>query len=142
MKKQTKHSIKAHLLWSALILLSLLAVCAIPFTLAQSRSRGSSKQSVAQPAARPGVDANMYVPNAAPPSTGTISAPAGSNISGAVGEVPTLPQSQLPGVPTNSITTLFASNNFGNPGGANYFDLTVASSPISVLIFGFMCYPG
>jgi len=48
MKKQTKHSIKAHLLWSALILLSLLAVCAIPFALAQSRSRGTSKQSVAK----------------------------------------------------------------------------------------------
>src|SRR4029077_16002575 len=30
------------------------------------------------------------------------------------------------------ITTLFTSNNFGNPGGANYFDLTVGSSPISV----------
>src|SRR5258708_32829789 len=30
------------------------------------------------------------------------------------------------------ITTLFASNNFGNPGGANYFDLTVASSPITI----------
>src|SRR5882724_1057235 len=158
MKKQTKHSIKAHLLWSALILLALLAVCAIPFTLAQSRSRGTSKQNVATPAAkpntpaitklppltrsitrsisapaaRPGVDANMYLPKAAQPSTGTISAPAGSNISGAVVAVPTLPQSQLPGVPTNSITTLFASNNFGSLGGAVYFDLTVASSAISV----------
>src|SRR5205823_10137383 len=30
------------------------------------------------------------------------------------------------------ITTLFASNNFGNLGGANYFDLTVASNPISI----------
>src|SRR6266496_2373325 len=154
MKKQTNPSIKAHLLWSALILLSLLAICAIPFALAQSRSRGTSKQSVATPAAkpnlsaitqlppltrsisapaaRPGADANMYLPQAAPPSTGAISAPAGSNISGAVLAVPTLPQSQLPGVPTNSITTLFASNNFGNPGGANYFDLTVASSAITV----------
>src|SRR5205814_7175566 len=47
MKKQNS-SIKAHLLWSALILLSLLAVCAIPFALAQSRNRGtrqSGKQS-------------------------------------------------------------------------------------------------
>src|SRR5438876_5065860 len=47
MKKQTKHSIKAHLLWSALILLSLLAVCAIPFALAQSRNRGTTERSVA-----------------------------------------------------------------------------------------------
>src|SRR6266540_1846667 len=46
MKKQTKHSIKAHLLWSALILLSLLAVCAIPFALAQ---RQATKRSVAKP---------------------------------------------------------------------------------------------
>src|SRR6266496_4719416 len=45
MKKQTNPSIKAHLLWSALILLSLFAVCALPFALAQSRSRGTSKQS-------------------------------------------------------------------------------------------------
>jgi hypothetical protein len=43
-----------------------------------------------------------------------------------------MPQSQLPAVPTNSITTLFASNNFGNAGGANYFDLTVASNSITV----------
>lgn len=32
----------------------------------------------------------------------------------------------------NSITTLFASNNNGNTGGAIYFDATIASSPISV----------
>ena len=56
MKKQTKHSIKAHLLWSALILLALLAVCAIPFTLAQSRSRGTTKQTVAIP----NVPANVF----------------------------------------------------------------------------------
>jgi hypothetical protein len=35
LKKQTNPSIKAHLLWSALILLGLLAVCAISFALAQ-----------------------------------------------------------------------------------------------------------
>ena len=45
MKKQTKHSIKAHLLWSALILLSLLAVCAIPFALAQ---RNTAKRITAE----------------------------------------------------------------------------------------------
>src|SRR5262249_14833231 len=47
MKKQINPSIKAHLLRSALILLSLLAICAIPFALAQSRSRGSNNRSVA-----------------------------------------------------------------------------------------------
>src|SRR4030081_3601932 len=70
MKKQTKHSIKAHLLWSALILLSLLAVCAIPFTLAQSRSRGTTKQSVANLNAPAKKDAAQ----AMPPSTGAVSA--------------------------------------------------------------------
>ena len=55
MKKQNS-SIKAHLLWSALILLSLLAVCAIPFALAQSRSRGTAKQSVAKPNAVPSIN--------------------------------------------------------------------------------------
>jgi len=49
MKKQNS-SIKAHLLWSALILLALVAVCAIPFAVAQSRSRGASRQSMAKPA--------------------------------------------------------------------------------------------
>jgi hypothetical protein len=43
MKKQTNAAVKAHLLWSALILLLLLVTCAIPFALAQ---RQSVKQSV------------------------------------------------------------------------------------------------
>ena len=38
MKKQTDPSIKAHLLRSGLILLSLLAICVIPFALAQRNS--------------------------------------------------------------------------------------------------------
>ena len=44
MKKQTNPSIKAHLLWSALILLALLAVGAIPFALAQRNSPKANKQ--------------------------------------------------------------------------------------------------
>jgi Alpha-galactosidase, CBM13 domain len=47
MKKQINPSIEAHLLRSALILLSLLAICVIPFALAQSRSRETTKRSVA-----------------------------------------------------------------------------------------------
>src|SRR5256885_13747369 len=39
MKKQAKLSIKAHLIWSALILLSLLAVCVIPFALGRTIQR-------------------------------------------------------------------------------------------------------
>jgi hypothetical protein len=48
MKKQHNPSIKAHLLWSALILLSLLVVCAIPFALAQrnATTRTWAKRSV------------------------------------------------------------------------------------------------
>src|SRR5258705_10843659 len=49
MKKQINPTIKAHLIRSAFYLLLLLGVCAIPFALAQSRSRGTAKQSVAQP---------------------------------------------------------------------------------------------
>src|SRR6266404_1471064 len=48
MKKQINPSIKAHFLRSALILLSLLAICAIPFALAQSHSRGKNINSPQQ----------------------------------------------------------------------------------------------
>ena len=44
MKKQINPTIKAHLIRGAFYLLLLLAVCAIPFALAQSRSRGTAKQ--------------------------------------------------------------------------------------------------
>src|SRR5437870_11400597 len=47
MKKQINPSIKAQILRSAFILLLLVAVSAIPFALAQSRSRGTAKRSVA-----------------------------------------------------------------------------------------------
>ena len=51
MKKQINPSIKAQILRGAFYLLLLLAVCAIPFALAQSR-RGSAKRSVAASAMR------------------------------------------------------------------------------------------
>jgi len=44
MKKQTSPSIKAHLLRSAFILLSLLVLCAIPFALGQRSSASQSRQ--------------------------------------------------------------------------------------------------
>src|SRR2546430_559892 len=47
MKKQINPSIKAHLLRSAFILLSLVAVTAIPFSLAHPRIPGTAKRSVA-----------------------------------------------------------------------------------------------
>src|SRR5438874_11996407 len=52
MKKQINPSIKAQILRSAFILLSLVAVGVIPFALAQSRSRGTAKRSVAASAIR------------------------------------------------------------------------------------------
>ena len=58
MKKQTNPSIKAHLLWSALILLTLVAVCAIPFALGQ---RQAVKLSVINPAAKIDAAANKYM---------------------------------------------------------------------------------
>ena len=46
MKKQINPTIKAHLIRGAFYLLLLVAVCAIPFALAQSRSRGTTKRGV------------------------------------------------------------------------------------------------
>src|SRR6476620_4397992 len=52
MKKQINPSIKAHLLRSAFILLSLVAVSAIPFSLAHSRDVRTAKRNVAASAIR------------------------------------------------------------------------------------------
>src|SRR5438445_546301 len=71
MKKQINPSIKAHLLRSALILLSLLAICAIPFALAQSRSRGTNDRSVANSQSK--MPAESSVPLQTPTPTGTPS---------------------------------------------------------------------
>src|SRR6516165_10204114 len=49
MKKQINPTIKAHLIRGTFYLLLLLAICAIPFALAQSRSRWTAKRSVATP---------------------------------------------------------------------------------------------
>ncbi|PYL77927.1 MAG: hypothetical protein DMF26_02335, partial [Verrucomicrobia bacterium] len=50
MKKQINPTIKAHLIRGAFYLLLLVAVGAIPFALAQSRSRGTTKRGVANAA--------------------------------------------------------------------------------------------
>ena len=49
MKKQINPTIKAHLIRGAFYLLLLVAVCAIPFALAQSRSRATAKQMATKP---------------------------------------------------------------------------------------------
>ena len=53
MKKQINPTIKAYLIRGAFYLLLLLAVCAIPFALAQSRSRGTTKPGVIKPTVLP-----------------------------------------------------------------------------------------
>src|SRR5258708_7199884 len=74
MKKQINRTIKAYLIRGAFYLL-LLGVCAIPFALAQSRSRGTAKQSLTKP------NLDLY-PTATglqappPPAGGAASAPA------------------------------------------------------------------
>src|SRR5213594_2518467 len=83
MKKQINPTIKAHLLRGAFYLLLLLAVCAIPFALAQR----NTKRSVTKPNAAAKV---------APPATGAISASGVPNISGAKQlQVPTFPYSSI-----------------------------------------------
>ena len=53
MKKQINPAIKGHLIRGAFYLLLLLAVCAIPFALGQSRSRGTTKPGVVKPTVLP-----------------------------------------------------------------------------------------
>src|SRR6476659_8978603 len=79
MKKQINPTIKAHLIRGAFYLLLLVAVCAIPFALAQ---RNSSKHSVANAAAKPNL-------SSMPSVTGLYTAPNG------VMRAPALPASKL-----------------------------------------------
>src|SRR6266487_3539424 len=69
MKKQINPTIKAHLIRGAFYLLLLLAVCAIPFALAQSRSRGTAKRSVAKPSIQQNVTPNRDFSRATGPAT-------------------------------------------------------------------------
>src|SRR6478672_7384053 len=87
MKKQTKHSVKAHLLWSALILLVLVAVCAIPFALGQ---RQATKRTVTNSSANIGAAGKENPMQNAPPSSGAIGvsaaqSPAGIPVQGQAG---------------------------------------------------------
>jgi len=116
MKKQVNLTTKAHSHRSALYFFLLLGVCAISFALAQQ----NNTESAAPPVAVPDAALNMSPPKA------------DSSVSGTVRTVPAPPQSQLPEVAGNSITTIFASNNFSSLGGANYFDLTVGTNSIVV----------
>ncbi len=83
---------------------------------------GQTFQFLAEVQRRSNGGAPCGTPTATPTATSTATA-------GTPTPTPTASPTCMPG---GQITTLFASNNFGNPGGANYFDLTVASNPITV----------
>src|SRR4051812_15746628 len=59
MKKQINPTIKAHLIRGAFYLLLLLAVCAIPFALAQSRNRGNATAAKSDGAAKENPSHNL-----------------------------------------------------------------------------------
>ena len=70
MKKQLNPTIKAHLIRGAFYLLLLLAVCAIPFALAQ---RNATKRTVINPAAKIDASANKYMPQVTQRTDGAVS---------------------------------------------------------------------
>src|SRR6266540_7348064 len=78
MKKQINPTIKAQILRSAFILLSLVAVCAIPFALAQRNStkRSAAKQSAVATAQKTVPLSTGAVPGTLPakPASGSITA--------------------------------------------------------------------
>src|SRR5262249_17095967 len=115
MKKQTNSSIKAQFLRGAFILLSLLALCAIPLALAQR----NAKSSVTKGAAKAISAADMYSLQNAPPSAGMATAdqPAYQGDSTSRSDVPFLkPQTAvLPEVP--AICSLNGTLGTAPPGG-------------------------
>ena len=75
MKKQINPTIKAHLIRGAFYLLLLTAVCAIPFALAQSRSRGTTKRPVTKAASKLLTPLSaLKPPQAAPRASGAAQA--------------------------------------------------------------------
>ena len=69
-------------------------------------------------------------PTASPSATPTPTASPSATPTPTV--IPSATPTASPTCTPAQITTLFASNNSGSPGGANYFDLTVAANPITV----------
>ena len=95
MKKQINPTIKAHLIRGAFYLVLLVAVCAIPFALAQSRSRGTTKPGATAPKmpesiVRPNPD-SAHIPALAP----TNSRVAGPQLTSAKAVLGGLPASEV-----------------------------------------------
>jgi len=105
MKKQINPTTKAHLIRGAFYLLLLLAVCAIPFALAQ---RNATKQRVARPAASSLVKSQLNPAagqrQAAPPSTGAVSAQ--TQLSMPTGPRPQFPTTSSGATGANPVRTL------------------------------------
>src|SRR5215216_7984692 len=71
MRKQLNTTTRAHLIRGAFYLLLLMAVCAIPFALAQSRSRGAINPSIVSTAVNQTAVSDTA---AAPPTSGAVKA--------------------------------------------------------------------
>src|SRR5712691_9179226 len=94
MKKQINPTIKAHLIRSAFYLLLLVAISAIPFALAQSRSRGTTKPGMVKPAVHP----NLTSLSSTISTTHTV--PANPDFAQPSGDI----QGQLSSIPTRGVT--------------------------------------
>src|SRR6266481_1548388 len=115
MKKQINPTTKAHLIRGAFYLLLLLAVCAIPFALAQSRSRGTAK---------PGVTA-VKTPQSIVPANPDSAYPSG------------ISQPQLPSVGTQKTATLVTATGAIDATGA-----AVVKNLLAPMFPGGTCIPG
>ena len=128
MKKQINPSIKAHLLWSALILLALLAVCAIPFALAQ---RNAARRSL--PPSQLPTTSNV---GAAPPATNVRAIPPAIPAGDILYDQMDNPAPTPGGVTSQdfeaSLDTFdsFAADDFVVPGGETWNITGVDASPI------------
>src|SRR6476659_4837952 len=93
MKKQINPTVKAYLIRGAFYLLLLLAVCAIPFALAQ---RNGAKRSVIQPAAKMDASAQKYMAEVSHRTDGAVS-------NQPLPKIPAMDASQLPKASTGPI---------------------------------------
>ena len=93
MKKQINPTIKAYLIRGAFYLLLLLAVCAIPFALAQ---RNATKRAVINPAAKMDASAQKYMAEVSHRTDGAVS-------NQPLPKIPAMDASQLPKASTGPI---------------------------------------
>ena len=145
MKKQTNPTIKAYLVRSGFYLMLLLAVCAIPFALAQSRSRGTTA------AAKPNGVAKENPSHNAPAVTGAIgasAAQASDTSQAAQSQIPAkhsqpgVPVFRMPPPPKVPLVTLYDQLN--NPGtvSSSSQDFEAAFDPFDDFLADDFVVPG